>query len=57
MSNLKLSITDKGRCNIANSASIKEFVDLSYNGKFLYSSFHAFSNIDVISFFESLNVS
>ncbi|MDR1244328.1 MAG: NAD(P)/FAD-dependent oxidoreductase [Endomicrobium sp.] len=53
---LKLSITGKGRCNITNSASIKEFVDLFYNGKFLYSSFHAFSNIDVISFFESLNV-
>jgi predicted Rossmann fold flavoprotein len=53
---IKLSITGKGRCNITNSASLKEFVDCFHNGKFLYCSFNAFSNIDTISFFENLGV-
>ncbi|MDR1522950.1 MAG: NAD(P)/FAD-dependent oxidoreductase [Endomicrobium sp.] len=53
---IKLSISGKGRCNITNSASVREFVELFYNGKFLYSSFHTFSNIDTVSFFERLNV-
>ncbi|MDR1627182.1 MAG: NAD(P)/FAD-dependent oxidoreductase [Oscillospiraceae bacterium] len=53
---IKLSITGKGRGNLTNSASIKEFTDCFHNGKFLYSSFNAFSNLDAISFFENLGV-
>jgi predicted Rossmann fold flavoprotein len=53
---IKLSITGKGRCNITNSVSLKEFVDCFHNGKFLYCSFNSFSNIDTISFFENLGV-
>ena len=34
---IKLSITGKGRCNVTNSADIKEFVaEFGNNGKFLY---------------------
>lgn len=47
----KLLITGKGRCNITNVASIKEFVDNTpRNGKFLYSAFNKFSNTDLINF-------
>ena len=53
---IKLSITGKGRCNLTNSADIKEFVKLFRNGEFLYSAFNAFSNSDTIAFFESLGV-
>ena len=54
---IKLSITGKGRCNITNSADIQEFVEsFGNNGKFLYSAFSKFFNIDTISFFESLGV-
>ncbi|MDR3195317.1 MAG: NAD(P)/FAD-dependent oxidoreductase [Endomicrobium sp.] len=48
---IKLSITGKGRCNLINSAPIKEFTDCLHNDKFLYGSFNAFSNLDAISFF------
>ena len=53
---IKLSITGKGRCNITNSAAIKEFVKSFRNGEFLYSSFSTFSNEDTISFFENLGI-
>ena len=54
---IKLSITGKGRCNITNSADVKEFVEnFGKNGKFLYSAFSKFFNIDTISFFEQLGV-
>ena len=54
---IKLSITGKGRCNITNSADVREFVDsFGNNGKFLYSAFSKFFNTDTISFFESLGV-
>jgi predicted flavoprotein YhiN len=53
---IKLSITGKGRCNLTNSAPIKEFIDCFHNGKFLYGGFNAFSNLDAISFFENLRV-
>ncbi|MDR2191872.1 MAG: aminoacetone oxidase family FAD-binding enzyme, partial [Endomicrobium sp.] len=53
---IKLSITGKGRCNITNSADIKEFVEAFRNGKFLYGAFSFFSNSDLISFFENLGV-
>jgi len=54
---IKLSITGKGRCNITNSADIREFVEkFGNNGKFLYSAFSNFFNIDTINFFEKLGV-
>lgn len=54
---IKLSITGKGRCNITNSADIKEFVaEFGNNGKFLYSAFSKFFNTDTINFFEQLGV-
>ena len=47
----KLLITGKGRCNITNSAEMKEFIlNIPRNGKFLYSSFQNFTNIDIINF-------
>ncbi|MCL2145516.1 MAG: aminoacetone oxidase family FAD-binding enzyme, partial [Endomicrobia bacterium] len=53
---IKLSITGKGRCNLTNSADMKEFVKLFRNGEFLYSAFNAFSNSDTVAFFENLGV-
>ena len=53
---IKLSITGKGRCNLTNSADLKEFVSCFRNGKFLYNSFLAFSNGDTVSFFEKIGV-
>ena len=47
----KLLITGKGRCNITNSAEMKEFIlNIPRNGKFLYSSFQNFTNLDIINF-------
>ena len=54
---IKLSITGKGRCNITNSADVREFVEnFGNNGKFLYSAFSKFFNTDTIKFFEELGV-
>ena len=54
---IKLSITGKGRCNVTNSADIKDFVEsFGNNGKFLYSAFSKFFNVDTINFFEQLGV-
>ncbi|MBQ3834164.1 MAG: aminoacetone oxidase family FAD-binding enzyme, partial [Elusimicrobia bacterium] len=54
---IKLSITGKGRCNVTNSAELKEFIsEFGNNGKFLYSAFNKFFNTDTINFFESLGV-
>ena len=47
----KLAITGKGRCNITSSLSISEFIkNIPGNGMFLYSSFHNFTNQDIIIF-------
>lgn len=54
---IKLSITGKGRCNVTNSAELKEFIsEFGNNGKFLYSAFNEFFNTDTIDFFEKLGV-
>ncbi len=46
----KLLITGKGRCNITSSLSIDDFIrNVPGNGKFLYSSFNAFTNKDIIN--------
>lgn len=45
----KLLITGKGRCNITSSLDIKEFIpNVPGNGRFLYSAFSNFTNIDII---------
>ena len=47
----KLLITGKGRCNITNAINIEEFINnIPGNGKFMYSSFKKFTNIDIINF-------
>lgn len=50
----KLFITGKGRCNITNACDMETLFDsVVSNSKFLYSSFYAFNNYDVIDFFEA----
>lgn len=50
----KLRITGGGRCNLTNACSISEMIEKTLcNGKFLYPSFNAFSNMDLIHFVES----
>jgi hypothetical protein len=49
----KLSITGKGRCNITASVDKDELIKgFPGNGRFLYSAFHEFSNLDLIKFLE-----
>ena len=53
----KLSITGKGRCNITNATDIDNFIkNVPGNGKFLFSAFNQFNNIDAINFFNSIGV-
>ena len=50
----KILVTGKGRCNITSSVSIDDFYKyIPGNGKFLYSSFHNFTNIDIIKLLET----
>ena len=47
----KLLITGKGRCNITSSLDINDFIkNIPGNGKFLYSCFKNYTNVDIISF-------
>ncbi len=47
----KLLISGKGRCNITSSLDMSEFIkNIPGNGKFLYSCFQNFTNIDIIEF-------
>ena len=49
----KLLITGKGRCNITSSIDISDFIkNVPGNGKFLYSTFQNFTNIDIIKLIE-----
>lgn len=53
----KLLITGKGRCNITSSLDIKDFIsNIPGNGKFLYSSFQNYTNMDIINFLEKQGV-
>jgi predicted Rossmann fold flavoprotein len=53
----KLLITGKGRCNITNDCDIEELIEnVPVNGKFLYSAFYTFTNIDVINLFNKLGI-
>lgn len=50
----KLYITGKGRCNITNASDMEDlFQNVCSNPKFLYSAFYAYTNDQVIDFFES----
>lgn len=54
----KVYITGKGRCNITNACDMEElFNNVVTNSRFLYSSFYAFNNYDVIDLFESMGIS
>ena len=45
----KLLITGKGRCNITSSLDMDDFIkNIPGNGRFLYSAFQGFKNIDII---------
>ncbi|MBQ7463427.1 MAG: NAD(P)/FAD-dependent oxidoreductase [Lachnospiraceae bacterium] len=53
----KLFITGKGRCNFTNASDISTIIEnICTNPSFMYSSLNAFSNHDVIGFFESLGL-
>ncbi|MBQ0025372.1 MAG: NAD(P)/FAD-dependent oxidoreductase [Bacteroidales bacterium] len=53
----KIYLTGRGRCNITNMRPWSEFsTHIHPNQNFLKHAFHAFSNSDVIAFFESLGV-
>lgn len=49
----KLYITGKGRCNVTNACDMNGFFqNIVTNPRFLYSSFHRFSNQDMMEFLE-----
>lgn len=53
----KLLITGKGRCNITSSLDMSEFINnIPGNGRFLYSAFQNYTNLDVIEFLKRYNV-
>ena len=53
----KLLITGKGRCNVTSSLDMKNFIsNVPGNGKFLYSAFDNYTNIDIINFLKKHGV-
>lgn len=53
----KLRITGKGRCNVTNDCTPREFMqNVTRNEKFMYSSVNRFSPSDVMAFFEGCGV-
>ena len=45
----KILVTGKGRCNITSSIDINDFIqNIPGNGRFLYSAFSNFTNLDII---------
>ena len=53
----KLLITGKGRCNLTNNCTAREFIEnVPGGGRFLYSAINAFSSSDTMDFFERLGV-
>ena len=49
----KVRITGKGRCNLTNSCSVKEFLEnVPHGGKFLFSAINRFPPEAAVSFFE-----
>lgn len=53
----KILISGKGRCNVTNVCDIEEIVsNFPGNGRFLYGPLNSFSNVDLINFFNNLDV-
>ncbi len=53
----KLLITGKGRCNITNTAPLKEFLTaFGPNGRFLHGAFHRFFRDELLDFFQKRGV-
>ncbi len=53
----KLNITGKGRCNITNNCDMDELLaNIPKNGRFMYSSFAAFSPQDMMELLERLGI-
>lgn len=53
----KLGISGGGRCNVTNAKEIDELIEnIPGNGRFLYSAFSTFNNMDIIRFFEGLGI-
>lgn len=53
----KLLLTGGTRCNVTNNRSQEEIIkQIPGNGRFLYSAFSQFDNLDIINFFESRGV-
>ncbi|WP_199622304.1 BaiN/RdsA family NAD(P)/FAD-dependent oxidoreductase [Paenibacillus alkalitolerans] len=53
----KLGISGGGRCNVTNAGDLDTIVKhIPGNGRFLYSAFSNFSNLDIIRFFEDLGI-
>lgn len=54
----KLRITGKGRCNLTNTASIRDFIaHIGSDGRFLRNAFSVFFNHELMDFFEKHDVS
>lgn len=53
----KLGISGGGRCNVTNAKELDELIrHIPGNGRFLHSALAAFSNRDIISFFEEMGI-
>ena len=53
----KILITGKGRCNVTSSLNIHDFIaNIPGNGKFLYSSFENFTNMDIVNLLKTEGV-
>ena len=53
----KLRITGKGRCNLTNTASLKDFLThVGSDSRFMRNSFSVFFNRELMDFFESVGV-
>ena len=53
----KIKLTGGGRCNLTNAREIDDFFDkVVTNKRFLYSSFDAFSNKDLLGFFDKIRL-
>lgn len=53
----KILVTGKGRCNVTSSIDIEDFIkNIPGNGKFLYSSFQNFTNMDIVNLLEKNGV-
>lgn len=53
----KILVTGKGRCNVTSSIDMEDFIkNIPGNGKFLYSSFQNFTNMDIVNLLEKNGV-